>query len=169
MRPLFLSLVFLFLTRAAPAQERFLCWKYGLFRGGIHFSIPRAVTFTGAAFVKEQEQRRLLRRVYNMKFLVAPPERAIRQKDLKRYFKRAQRRHLEEILVVRDGKTHVRILAKTRKDALRKVVVLVSSPEDGLILFSMRGKLRLKDINRVLKKLPLKKEEPIKKYLPDMA
>jgi hypothetical protein len=169
MRPFFLSLAILFLAHDAPAQERILCWKYGLFSGGIHFSIPRAVTFTGAAFLKEQEQRRLLRRVYNLKVLVAPPEKAVRQKDIKRYFKRAHRRHLEEILVVRDGKTQVRILAKTRKDALRKVVVLVSSPEDGLVLFSMRGKLRLNDINKVLKKLPIKKEDPLKKYLPDMA
>jgi hypothetical protein len=101
--------------------------------------------------------------------LIASPEQTIRPKDLNRYIKRSKRRQLEEIITVRDGSTHVRILAKTRKEALRKVVVLVASPEDGLILFSIRGKLRMKDLNKVLQKVPFKKDVPVKKYLPDMA
>ena len=169
MRILLIGLFLLTWLGVAQSQERLLCWKYGLFSGGMHFAIPRAVTFTGAAFVRQKEERQLVRRVYNLRVLIASPEQTIRNKDLNRYFKRAKRRQLEEIITVRDGNTHVRILAKTRKEALRKVVVLVASPEDGLILFSLRGKLRIKDLNKVLQKVPLKKDVPVKKYLPDMA
>lgn len=169
MRILLIGLFLLTWLGVAQSQERLLCWKYGLFSGGMHFAIPRAVTFTGAAFVRQKEERQLVRRVHNLRVLIASPEQTIRNKDLNRYFKRAKRRQLEEIITVRDGNTHVRILAKTRKEALRKVVVLVASPEDGLILFSLRGKLRIKDLNKVLQKVPLKKDVPVKKYLPDMA
>lgn len=169
MRILLIGLFLLTWLGVAQSQERLLCWKYGLFSGGMHFAIPRAVTFTGAAFVRQKEERLLVRRVHNLRVLIASPEQTIRPKDLNRYIKRAKRRQLEEIITVRDGNTHVRILAKTRKEALRKVVVLVASPEDGLILFSLRGKLRMKDLNKVLQKVPLKKDVAVKKYLPDMA
>jgi hypothetical protein len=65
----------------------------------------------------------------------------------------------------------VRVLAKTtRRNALRKVVVFVNSPEDGFVMVSVKGKIKMTDVNKLFTKFNGKKGEDKsgKKIIPDL-
>ncbi|MCY7329133.1 MAG: DUF4252 domain-containing protein, partial [Saprospiraceae bacterium] len=72
---------------------------------------------------------------------------------------------LEELLMVRDGKTHVRIMARERHNSLRKVVVLTHSPEE-FVLVTLKGKLRWDDIMHALKKYKKESKADEKPLIP---
>lgn len=75
----------------------------------------------------------------------------VSERDLRKFERKAKRRHLDDLIFVRSGKTRVRVLAKERGNAIRKVVVLVQSPEE-FAMFSIKGRFRWEDINRVIEK-----------------
>lgn len=166
-----LRLLFFILLTATifrvEAQDRWLYWKYKDFDGGINFSIPRLLIGTGAAFLEEREDRKMMRRLHKVRTLIFEEGSPLSERDIRKFTRKARRRHLDEILTVREGKTHVRILAKERRSVLRKVVVFVSSPEDGFVMVSLKGKLRLDDINKALRKIKKDEEHPDKVLIPD--
>lgn len=45
------------------------------------------------------------------------------------------------MVTVRDGKTRIEVMAKERRNRIRKVVVFVSNPEEGFFMVSLKGKL----------------------------
>jgi Domain of unknown function (DUF4252) len=135
------------------AQDRWLYWKYKDYDQSFSFTIPRLAISTGALFVSEREERRMVRRIHKVRALIFNESSPVTQRDMKKFFRKAKRRNLEELITVRDGKTHVSVLAKTRKDALRKVVILVNSPDEGSVLVSVKGRMRWKDILRTIEKI----------------
>jgi hypothetical protein len=135
-----------------PAQDRGLYWKYKEYDGAIAFSVPRWTVAFGSLFLDEKAERKLLRKVRRVNVLVFEDEKSpVTARDLKRFQRKAKRRNLDELVTVRSEGTHVSILGKSRGGALRKAVVLVQSPET-FVLVSVRGKLRLSDLNRVIDK-----------------
>lgn len=141
-----------FLTiNALQAQDGGLYWKYKDYDGAIAVSVPRWATFIGSAFVDEKEDRRLVRKIRKVKVLFFEDKSPFTQRDLKRFRKKARHRNLDELATVRSGKTYVSILAKERRNVIRKVVVFVNSP-DGSGLVTVRGKFRINDLNRVIEK-----------------
>lgn len=142
----------IFLTaNVLPAQDFGLYWKYKDYDGAIAVSVPRWATFLGASFLDQKEDRKLVRKVRKVRVLFFEGQSPFSQKDLKRFAKKAKRRGLDELVMVRSGKTYVNILAKERRGAIKKVVVLVKSPE-GSGIVSVKGKFKLSELNRVIEK-----------------
>ncbi|MFN0215732.1 MAG: DUF4252 domain-containing protein [Saprospiraceae bacterium] len=151
MKP-FQLIVALFLTaNALQAQDHGLYWKYKDYDGAISFAVPRWATFVGSAFVDEKADRKLVRKIRKARVLFFEDESPFSQRDLKKFVKKSKRRGLEELVTVRSGKTHVRVMVKSRGQIVKKVVVLFSTPE-GAGLVTVKGKFHLKEINRVIEK-----------------
>ncbi|MFN0037678.1 MAG: DUF4252 domain-containing protein [Saprospiraceae bacterium] len=148
---------FLLTANALQAQDYGLYWKYKDYDGAIAVSVPRWATFVGSAFVDEKEDRRLVRKIRKVRVLFFEDGSPFSQRDMKRFARKAKRRHLDELMTVRKGKTYISVLAKERGNAIRKVVVLVNSPE-GSALVTIKGKFRLDDLNRVIQKSSKKKD-----------
>lgn len=147
---------------SVQSQDFGLYWKYKDY-DGIALTIPSAAIDIGSWFVDEKTDRVLLRKVNKVRVMVFEDASPVKKKDLAKFDRRAKRRHLEDLVYVRDGKTHVRIMAKEKRKAIRKVVVLVQSP-DAFVLVSAKGYLRLDDINRIIEKYGNEKKkdgEPI--------
>ncbi|MCB0542708.1 MAG: DUF4252 domain-containing protein [Saprospiraceae bacterium] len=156
---------FCLLICAGPvgAQDYGLYWKYKDY-DGIAVTVPSVAIDIASWFVGEKEERVLMRRVNKVRVLVFEDgNNPVTERDMERFERKAKRRHLEDILFVRDGKTRVRVLARERGNAIRKIVVLVHTPEE-FVMVSVRGKLRWKDINRAFEKYGRKhkgKEKPL--------
>lgn len=168
MRYLLFCLVILFSAGQLSAQDRWLYWKYKDYSGGINFSVPRLAIGAGSLFLKERSERKLMRQVHKVRTLVFEDGNPLSGRDIRRFERKARRRHLEDLIMVRDGSTHVHIMAKERRQALRKVVVFVSSPEDGFVMVSIKGKIKFADMNRIIGKIAKDKDGSIQKSLPSV-
>ena len=158
MNKILFCLLFIGFAATSQAQDRWLYWKYKDYDGSISFTVPRVVIGTGSLFIKQKSDRKMLRRVHKVRTMIFEDGSPMKDRDIKKFTRKAKRRNLEEIVTVREGKTHVRVLAKTtRRDALKKVVVFVSSPEDGFVMVSVKGKVKMSDVNKLFKKYVNKK------------
>ena len=93
----------------------------------------------------------LLRRMGTTRVLIFEDGSPVTARDKERFNSRARHRKLEEIIAVRSGKDRFQIMAKERKGVLRKLVIFFHAEEvTGLI--SVRGRFRLDDLNRLIRK-----------------
>jgi hypothetical protein len=150
MRNFLFLFAFAFIALSANAQDYALFWKYKDY-GGVTFSIPAPAIDLASLFADEREERQLIRKVNKVRVMVFEGESPVTAKDLRKFDRRAKRRHLEELITVREGKNNVRIMIKDRRKAIRKVVVLVQSPEE-FVLVSLKGRFKWKDINKLMDK-----------------
>jgi hypothetical protein len=158
----------LFLSaQTLQAQDFGLYWKYKDYDGSIGVTIPRWATFIGAAFIDEKEDRRLVRKIRKARVLYFEDKSPFSQRDVKRFTRKAKRRNLDEMVTVRTGKTYVSVLVKERRNAIRKVVVLVNSPE-GSGIVTVKGKFRLDELNRVIEKSSKKKQKDGSPTIPNL-
>lgn len=158
------SICLLFSSLALYSQDYWLYWKYKDY-DGISLTVPSIAIDMGSWFVDEKEDRVLLRKINKVRLMVFEDYSPITKKDLKRFDKKAKRKHLEELVYVRQGKMHVRIMAKESKNAIRKVVVLVQSPEE-FVFVSVKGRFRWDDINRVIEKYGNEKKDDGEPLMP---
>jgi hypothetical protein len=148
---IWLLLLSMTLTSGATAQDAGLFWKYKSYDGAIAMRIPGAVSGIGSLFAREPEERKLLRRMRATRVLIFEEVSPVTARDTERFNSKARRRQLEEIITVRSGKDHFQILAKEKKGVLRKLVVFFHADEvTGLI--SVKGRFRLDDLNRLIRK-----------------
>lgn len=152
---------------AAQGQDYGLYWKYKDY-DGISLTVPSALIDIGSWFIEEKTERVMLRKINKVRVMYFEGKSPVSEKDIKRFDRRAKRRHLEELVYVREGKTHVRVLAKERRNAIRKIVVLVQSP-DEFALVSVKGRLRWDDINRVIEKYGKKAQKDGKPFVPPVV
>lgn len=150
MKHLLLAIGLLLSASLAFAQDFGLYWKYKDY-DGVCLTMGRAAFDIGSLFLKKDEGRAFVHRMKKLRVMVFEGQSPITDRDMRRFDRKARRRHLEDVLTVREGKTHVRILAKERRNALRKAVVLVRSPEEA-VLVSLKGKFRFDDLQQLLKK-----------------
>lgn len=102
------------LVGEARAQDAGLYWKYKDY-DGVAFTLPRVAIDIASAFLDKREDRVWLRHINKVRVMVFEDTRnPVTDRDLRRFQRRAARRHLEDLLVVRDGQTHVRVMAKER-------------------------------------------------------
>lgn len=159
MRTLLLLAALLLGAATAQAQDYGLYWKYKDYPGSISFVVPGIGIEIGSWFLDDPLERSLLRRVNKVRIMVFENGNSpITDKDMQRFERKAKRRHLEDLVMVRDGKTHVRIMAKDRGAILRKVVVLVRTPEE-FALITVRGYLRYDELQRVIDKYNKEKKD----------
>jgi hypothetical protein len=129
------------------AQDRGLYWKYKDYDGAITVSLPEFAIEMGSWFVQDDGTRDVISKINHVRVLVfTEGNNPIRAKDMRKFHKKARRRHLEELMAIRDGSTRVSILGKDRRSILKKVVVLVNTP-DEFVLVSVRGRLDLSNIS----------------------
>ena len=164
MKTFALSVCLIFSAFAAKAQDYGLYWKYKDY-DGIAFTVPSVAIDMGSWFLDEKTDRVLLRKINKVRVMVFEDSSPVTGKDLKRFDKKAKRKHLDDLVYVRQGKTHIRILAKERRAAIRKVVVLVQSP-DEFVLVSVKGRFRWDDINRVIEKYGKEKKKDGEPLMP---
>lgn len=148
-----ISLLFLALTYAsiAHAQDAGLFWKYKSYDGAIALRIPGAISGIGSLFAREPEERMLLRRMGTTRILIFEDGSPVTARDTERFNRKAKHRMLEEIITVRSGKDRFQIMAREKKGVLRKLVIFFHAEEvTGLI--SVRGRFRLDDLNRLIRK-----------------
>lgn len=139
-----------FSASALQAQDYGLYWKYKDYEG-ISLTVPSFAIDAGSWFLEEKTERKLLRKINKVRFMYFEDISPVTKRDLAKFDRKAKRRHLDDLVYVREGKTHVRVLAKENRKAIRKVVVLVQSPEE-FVLVTVKGRLRWDDINRILDK-----------------
>lgn len=151
MKSIFLFLSMFLIVNALQAQDFGLYWKYKDYDGAVGISIPRWATFVGSAFLDEKQDRKMLRKVRKARVLFFEDGSPFTQRDLKRFARKAKRRHLDELLTVRSGKTRVMVHVKSRGSTVRKLVVLFSSPE-GAGLVTVKGRFKLNELNKVIEK-----------------
>ncbi|MFN0173723.1 MAG: DUF4252 domain-containing protein [Saprospiraceae bacterium] len=144
-------IAFFLTVNVLQAQDFGLYWKYKDYDGAIAVSVPRWATFVGSAFIGEKADRKLVRKIRKARVLFFEDKSPFSERDLKKFVRKSKRRGLDELVTVRTGKTHVRIMAKSRNSTIKKVVVLFSSP-DGAGLVTVKGKFQLDEINRVIEK-----------------
>ncbi len=133
------------------AQDYGLYWKYKDY-DGIALTVPSFAIDIGSWFMGEKTERVLLRKVNKVRVMYFENgENPVTERDLKRFERKAKRRHLEDLVLVRHGKTHIRVMAKESRNAIRKIVVFVQSPEE-FAMVSIKGRFRWDDINRVIEK-----------------
>ena len=150
MKSIIFSLLLLASVLPTQAQDFGLYWKYKDY-DGISLTVGRAVFDVASLFVKEEEGGDLIHRVQKVRVMVFPDHSPITDRDMRRFDRKAKRRHLDDMVMVREGKTHVRVMAKDRGTALRKLVVFVRTPEESVFV-SVKGKLRWDDLEKVLEK-----------------
>jgi len=168
MKSIFLFLSIFLTVNGLQAQDFGLYWKYKDYDGAVGISVPRWATFIGSAFLDEKEDRKMLRKVRKARVLFFEEESPFTQRDLKRFARKAKRRHLDELITVRSGKTRVMVHVKSRGSTVRKLVVLFSSPE-GAGLVTVKGRFKLNDLNKVLKDTQKGKyQEGEKQYFPNL-
>ena len=135
----------------AHTQDAGLFWKYKSYDGAVALRIPGAVSGIGSLFAREPEERMLLRRMGTTRVLIFEDGSPVTARDKERFNSRARHRKLEEIIAVRSGKDRFQIMAKEKKGVLRKLVIFFHAEEvTGLI--SVRGRFRLDDLNRLIRK-----------------
>jgi len=151
MRTLVSVLAFILSGFSLRAQDYGLYWKYKDYDGAIAATVPAWAIHIGTWFIEDREERKLAQKVGKVRVLFFEDGSPITPRDTRRFARKAKRRGLEELLTVRDGKTHVKVMAKERRNGkgIRKVVVFVDSP-DGFALVSVRGRLRYDDLKKVL-------------------
>ncbi|MBK8042843.1 MAG: DUF4252 domain-containing protein [Haliscomenobacter sp.] len=76
--------------------------------------------------------------------------------------------HYEDLILVREGDTRVHFLVKDKREKLKDLVLLIHE-EDGFTLFSMKSRLKIDDISRLIEHFiledPKNPEEPGKKKI----
>jgi len=164
MKKFLFCIAFLLPTVFLQAQDYHLYWKYKDYDGAISLSVPGYLVDIASWFVEEKTERKALRHINKVRALIfaednPSPVTAI---DLQKFRRKANKRHLDELMTIRDGSTHVQIWGKERRDALRKLVVLVQSP-DEFVLLSVKGHIRIQDLTKMMDKVQKEhKEHPEK-------
>ena len=151
-RSLFVA-AFVLALHSVQAQDYGLYWKYKDYDGAIAVSAPGWLAKLGSLFIDEDEGKNLVRKIRKVRVLVFEDGSPITAKDFKRFNRKAKRRHLDELVSVRSGKTRVQVYGKMRRNSIRKVVVMFNSPEDGAGMVSLRGKFKLNDLNKAIDKV----------------
>jgi hypothetical protein len=152
MKTIISCFLLLFGIETLAAQDYQLYWKYKDFDDGINLEAPRSLITIGSWFVPAKEDRKWVRKVHRARVMFFEGANPVTKKDMVKFNKRAKKRGLEDLIYVREGgsDTQVRVMIKDRRDAIRKLVVLVSAP-DEFIMVTIKGKLKWEDINRALR------------------
>ena len=151
MKNIFFGLAMLMAAGSLSAQDYGLYWKYKDYDGAIAVTVPGFAVHVGSWFIDDRQDRKLAQKVGKVRVLFFEDGSPITARDTRRFARKAKPRGLEDLIVARQGDTHVRVMAKERRNGkgIRKVVVFVNSP-DGFALVSVRGRLRYKDLSRIL-------------------
>lgn len=159
MKHLFFALAaVLFFAPDASAQDYRLFWKYKDYDGSMSFTVPGFLPKVGSLFVKGRAERRLVRRTGKVRVMLFEKDCPVTDADVSKFARRAQNMGLDEVVTVREGKTHVRILARENGKRIRKLVVFVRDDAE-FVMVSMKGRYKYSDLNALIKKYQEKSQQ----------
>ena len=157
--------------------------KYKKYEGSRGIMVPGFLIWLGSGVAKQVVKNddnpeaeifmKYVKKFKTMRVLVMEEENLVAKEDLKHLIVAAKKGKYEEIISVREGGTHISIMARGKKSKLKNLLILVSS-EDEFVMLHAKTKIKVKHINQLLGELmelervqeKLRKEEKPQEALP---
>lgn len=158
-------------SQAQTAGIRHFYNKYKHSPEAEKIKLPGWVLHLGAGLVlaldkdldeSERAGIKLMKKIKKLRMLSLENSNPVSPEDYNSLIKSVKKDHFEDLISVRDGKTKVNIMIREKKDVIRNILILVSD-EDEFILFSVSSKIKIEDINKLLKMVPEKEQQKILK------
>ena len=177
MKNLLLLITLFCISLSASAQNRSIknfYHKYKRYDNTRNFVLPGFLIWFGTGIANEMttdEEAKIFlkfaKKFKTMRLLVMEDENQVTAEDFNKLINGAKKANYEELIRVSDKGTKVHIFGRGKSDKLKNLLILVSE-EDTFVMMSMKTKIRVKDLNRLIKDLikldkvqeKLKKEEP---------
>ena len=180
MKKWFLVLFVLFLAFDGYTQSRSInkFYRQHRFEEGVRkVKLPgwliRLGTRIGQGAVDSEEDKELLKmarkKLRKMRMLIAEEGHSISKEKIDKLMKSVKKKdRFDQLIYVRDKETEVNMMVRTKGDMIRNLLVLVNE-EDEFIMVSLKTKLGIQDINKLLKSLPedVDVEVPIHEPVPE--
>lgn len=166
MKVLIISLLALFLATAGQAQRGVNSLYREYKHAGeerIHFQVPGLLFWMASQFGENRTERRLIRSIKNVKLLVIEKGNPITPAESDKMIRKAEKSGIENLIMVRDGRTRVNIMGREKNGKIRNLLIMVNE-EDEFVLISMRTRLRISDLNDLIELM--QKQRKDKKPLP---
>jgi len=135
------------------------------------FVLPGFMIWLGGGIAKsavdEPEAKialRFMKKFKTMRFLVMDDGHSVSEEDFLQLVYSAQRQNYEPMISFKSRGEDVQIFAKGKKDKLKKLLILVKS-DNEFVMMDMKTKIRTKDLNRLVNDL-MKLEKVQKKIKP---
>lgn len=102
----------------------------------------------------------LTKYIKNIKIVVAEDQQSISKQDYNKFIDIARKRDkFDDLLMVKDGETHVNIMMRGNERKIRNLLVLVNDG-DEFVMLSMKTNLKYKHLNKFLE-LIIKRNEKV--------
>ena len=124
------------------------------------FSIPGWVFRLGSTIAQkhvdgegEKEAIKMAKKIKKLRLLVMEDANPVSKDDLNRMLSRAKGKEgFEDLLVVSSEGTKINMLVRSKGETIKNLLILVSE-EDQFVMVSLKSKLKISDLNKVLRSL----------------
>lgn len=100
-------------------------------------------------FAKEYEQREIIDKIDKIDVYIFSQEKLLSKEDLSKIESNLKTTDYEELINMRDGDTKVKILVKEKGDTIKKLFMLMNSPETQSIVAEMKCNLTYDDLRKL--------------------
>ncbi len=155
----FLFMCFLFpnFSQAQTKSINKFYKKYKKKKNTVNFTIPGWLIDIGAGIgklaVDEPEEKaalKLAKKIQKVRILVIEEGNPTQKKDRVKLIRNLQVKDtFDPLLQVRDGEMNVQIMVREKKEKLKNFFILVNEP-DEFVMLSLKTKLKMKDINKLI-------------------
>jgi len=124
------------------------------------FSIPGWVFRLGSTIAQkhvdgegEKEAIKMAKKIKKLRLLVMENTNSVSKDDVNRMLSRAKGKEgFEDLLMVSSEGTKINMLARSKGDMIKNLLILVSE-EDQFVMVSLKSKLKISDLNKLLRSL----------------
>lgn len=145
-------------------------WK----KGTVNFTVPGWLIWTATGVMNESAKNeetkallKLAKKIKGAKFLVAEDGRRISKADVNQLVKDLKNDDFEDLIFIKDGETTVSMMIEEKKDKIKNLFFII---DDGgeFIMMNLRTKLKLEEVNKVIKFYQERKKKNPKIKIPDL-
>ena len=122
-------------------------------------SIPAWVIDLGigiaASTLEDEDEKaaiKMAKKIQKIKLLVIEEENAIEKKEVQYLISKLSNQNFEPLMNIRDGGSNVTFMMREKKDKIKNLLILVSE-KDEFIMLSLKTKIKVSDINKLIKVL----------------
>jgi len=151
----------------APIENFF--YKYKFEENTTKVSLPGWIVRFGAWIARKaaddeeaKEALKLAKKVRFFRLLQIEDSNPVSSKDVKRLTRKLEKRKFEPLLFVRDGSTRTQVMVKEKNGLIRNFFLLTQE-EDSFTMVSLKLRLHVKDVNKVIRMLNDEHDIPIAK------
>jgi len=155
---LFFVFIFSFSAHSQKAINQFF-YKYRPMAKSTKFTVPGWLIGVGTGIAKTQtkdedakEALRIVNGIKKMRLLVIEEDSPFQSGDVKQMIKSLKKDGFEELISVKEDETDVRIVLREKKDEIRNLLIVVSEP-DEFVMVSLKTKLKLSDLKNLIQKI----------------